>query len=71
MKFEQTSFNDPTYVTRANINELCNKINFALYDKDNARLKYVNQKSEDKDFGKISFNVEGEMILLRLNKTST
>lgn len=58
MKFEQTSFNDPTYVTRANINELCNKINFALYDKDNTRLKYVNQKSEDKDFGKISFNVE-------------
>ena len=56
-KFEQTNFEDPLTVTRASIGEVCNKMNFAIYDTNNNRLKYVNQKSDDTDFGQISVQV--------------
>ena len=56
-KFEQTNFEDPFTVTRASIGEVCNKINFAIYDTHNNRLKYVNQKSDDTDFGQVSVQV--------------
>ena len=47
MSFEQTRFNDPTTVTRAAVRDVCDKINLALYDMENNRLKAVNQKAKN------------------------
>ena len=58
MSFEQTRFNDPTTVTRAAVRDVCDKINLALYDMENNRLKAVNQKADDENFGSLSLSIE-------------
>ena len=58
MSFEQTRFNDPTTVTRAAVRDVCDKINLALYDMENNRLKAVNQKADDENFGSMSLSIE-------------
>lgn len=45
-------------VTRATIEELCTRLCFHIYDDEGIRVDYVNQKSEEPNFGVASFLLE-------------
>ena len=53
-EIEHTPF---SALTRATIAEACNRLNFAVYDKEGTRVKQVNQKYGDDDFGTASFQL--------------
>lgn len=56
-QFEQTDFSGLTAASRAvSIGEVCSRINLAVYQ-DGARVKYVNQKTGDSNFGRISLTL--------------
>ena len=61
-QFEQTPFDAKT---RANLESVCTRLCFHIYDEDGVRQKYVNQKQEDANFGTASFSLdEGHYILV-------
>ena len=61
-QFEQTPFDDQT---RADVWNVCSRLCFHIYGEDGIRVKYVNQKLEDSNFGTASFSLsEGRYILV-------
>ena len=61
-QFEQTPFDAQT---RADVWNVCSRLCFHIYGEDGIRVKYVNQKLEDSNFGTASFSLsEGRYILV-------
>jgi hypothetical protein len=61
-QFEQTPFEAHT---RADVGSVCSKLCFHIYGEDGIRVKYVNQKLEDSNFGTASFSLdEGRYTLV-------
>ena len=57
-KFEQVPFNDGIYLSRSNVDvsNICTNINMAIFG-GSEKVKSVNQKTGDSDFGKISVSL--------------
>ena len=67
-QLEQTPF---SALTRAAVSDVCTKLNFAIYDMTGARLKQINQKVGDADFGTATFQLtEGDYQLVVLAHSS-
>ena len=61
-QFEQTPFGANT---RADVGSACTRLCFHVYGEDGIRVKYVNQKQEDSNFGTASFSLDqGHYILV-------
>ena len=61
-QLEQTPFN---ISTRSAVEDVCTRLNFAIYDTEGKRVKQVNQKLGDDDFGTASFQLpEGSYQLV-------
>jgi len=61
-QFEQTPFDANT---RAEVGSVCTRLCFHIYGEEGVRVKYVNQKLEDSNFGTASFSLaEGHYILV-------
>ena len=57
--------------TRSELSEVCERINFVIYDMEGTRVEQVNQKSADDDFGKTTFQLaEGDYQLVALAHSS-
>ena len=54
-QIEKTPF---ASLTRATVEDVCSRLNFAIYDQSGARLKQANQTSDMADFGHVSFQLE-------------
>lgn len=54
-QIEKTPF---ASLSRATASEVCTRLNFAMYNKEGARVKQVNQTSDMADFGHASFQLE-------------
>ena len=54
-QIEQTPF---AYLTRTAVSEVCTRLNFAIYYEDGSRVKQINQKAGDANFGSCSFQLE-------------
>ena len=44
--------------SRGVVSDVCTRLNFAMYDAGGVRVKQINQKSGDKGFGAVSFELE-------------
>jgi hypothetical protein len=61
-QFEQTPFDAQT---RAEVGSVCTRLCFHIYGEDGIRVKYVNQKLDESNFGTASFSLEkGKYILV-------
>lgn len=61
-QFEQTPFDAQT---RAEVRSVCTRLCFHIYGEDGIRVKYVNQKLDESNFGTASFSLEkGKYILV-------
>ena len=61
-QFEQTPFDAQT---RADVGSVCTRLCFHIYGEDGIRVKYVNQKLDESNFGTASFSLEkGKYILV-------
>lgn len=63
-QLEQTSFSS---LTRSTLSDICSRLNFAVYDLDGNRLKQVNQKVGDNNFGTATFELPNgsyQMVVL-------
>lgn len=68
MQLEQTPFAD---LTRTAASEVCTRLNFAVYDMEGTRLKQINQKVDESDFGTTAFQLtEGKFQLVVLAHSS-
>ena len=54
-QIEKTPF---ASLTRAAVGDVCTRLNFAVYDQSNSRLKQINQTSDQTGFGSCSFSLE-------------
>ena len=54
-QIEQTPF---ASLTRTAVSEVCTRLNFAIYYEDGSRVKQINQKVGDANFGSCSFQLE-------------
>lgn len=67
-ELEQISFSS---LVRTSASEVCTHLNFAVYNQDGSRLKQINQKIGDNDFGSASFELpEGDYQLVALAHSS-
>lgn len=67
-EIEHTAFAE---LTRSTAAEVCNHLNFAIYDEKGARVKLTNQKFGDSDFGTVSFQLpEGTYTIVALAHSS-
>lgn len=61
-QFEQISFDGQT---RAEVGTVCTRLNFDVYDENGEKVDYLNQKSEDSNFGVASFSLpEGHYYIV-------
>ena len=61
-QFEQTPFDAQT---RTEVGSVCTRLCFHIYGEDGIRVKYVNQKLDESNFGTASFSLEkGKYILV-------
>ena len=68
-QLEQTPF---SLLTRAAPSEICERLNFAVYDMDGSRQKQINQKVGDSDFGTANFDLPvGNYQLVALAHSSS
>lgn len=54
-QFEQVPLDK---LTRAEVGSVCTRLNYAIYDDSGTRVELVTQKSEEADFGVVSFALE-------------
>lgn len=67
-QLEQTAFSSLIRSTDA---EVCSHLNFAIYNLEGSRLKQINQKLGDSDYGAVSFELsEGDYQLVALAHSS-
>lgn len=67
-EIEHTAFAE---LTRTAAAEVCNHLNFAIYDAKGTRVKQTNQKLGDSDFGTVSFQLpEGTYTIVALAHSS-
>ena len=68
-EIEHTPFSTLTRTAPANA---CTRLNFAVYQQDGTRVKQVNQKLDDPDFGTASFQLaQGDYFLVVVAHSST
>lgn len=68
-QIETTRFGAPT---RSELGDVCNHLCFDIYDEDGQKVKYINQKLDDENFGDASFSLpEGDYYLVVLAHSST
>ena len=51
---EQTPF---TLLSRTAANDICTRLNYAIYNEDGSRVKQINQEHDDADFGHATFQL--------------
>ena len=67
-QIETTRFGAPT---RSELGDVCNHLCFDIYDEDGQKVKYINQKLDDENFGEASFSLpEGDYYLVVLAHSS-
>lgn len=68
LEIEHTDF---AALTRSAASDVCNHLNFAVYDAGGTRVKQTNQKLGDSDFGTVTFQLaEGTYTLVALAHSS-
>lgn len=67
-QFESVPFNSRT---RSNLDEVCTKLCFDIYDEEGQKVKYINQKLGDTQFGEASLSLpEGDYHLVVIAHSS-